>query len=150
MATITLTGEDVIKIRERTITDLCDGDVGTLEFPDDLSTTTVGKGGNSIISFNEMGRKSTLVIRVIRGSEDDKYLNSERTQYKTSRANYNVLSGEVVSQLGDGQGNTTDDVDLLKAGVISKMIPKKINTSGDTTQAIAEYTITFADSERVL
>ena len=150
MSTITLTGDDVIKLRERILTDFCEGDVGTLEYGEDLANTEVGKNGNAIISFNEKGRKAVLVLRLIRGSADDKFLNSERTQYKTARANYNVMGGEVTSQLGDGQGNVTNDVDLLKGGVVSKMVPKKVNTSGDTTQAIAEYHVTFADSERVL
>lgn len=150
MGSVTLTGDDVIKIRERRITDVCNGDVATLDYGTDLSTTIVGKDGNTIIAHNEEGRMAVLTLRVLRGSPDDKYLNSERKQYRTARANYNTLSAEITKQLGDGQGNSTQDVDLLKHGVISKMVPKSINESGETEQAIAEYTITFGDSDRVI
>ena len=69
---MTLTGEDTIILNEAVLTDLADGDVGTLDFPNDIMAMSTGKNKNTIFAKDESGCNAELVIRVPRGSSDDK------------------------------------------------------------------------------
>lgn len=152
---VSLTGSDVIQIGSsganlRTLADLADGDTGMLDFGNNIVEGKVGKNGNTIFSFNSTGKSATLTLRLIRGSADDKFLNSEMNLYLRDRAAYPLLDGEFVKRAGDGQGNVTADVYSMNAGVIQKYPNVKENVEGDTEASITEWVIFFANVDRSL
>ncbi len=145
---VSLTGSDVIIIGSRTLADLADGDTAVLDFPNNLAEGKVGKNGNSIVSFNSTGKTGTLTLRVVSGSPDDKYLNSEMTLYLEDPASYPMLTGEFVKRTGSSDGTTTSLVYILDSGFIQKIPNVKDNVEGDTEASISEWTIMFLNNKR--
>ena len=152
---VALTGKDTISIGSRGIAprilaDLADGDTGMLDYPNNLVEAKTGKNGNTIYAFNSTGSVVTATLRVIRGSADDKYLNSEMNRYKLDPASYTLLDGEIIKRVGDGNGGVTSDVYSLDGGIVQKMPNVKENVEGDTEQAVTIWQIIFANSDRSL
>lgn len=150
MATQSLTGSDTISIDTIPLVDLADGDVATLTYPNDLVGVTTGKNGNSIFALNETGDQADLLIRVLRGSNDDKTLNSRLIAMKANFAGYITMTAQLVKKVGDGQGNITNDIYNLAGGVFTKRIETTSNVEGNTEQAIAIYPLKFTNSSRGL
>lgn len=147
MATYTLTGDDVIIINDIPLNDFADGDIGTLEVPNNLAEMTTGKNGNTIFAFNEAGNNATLTVRVLMSSNDDKRINGMIPKSKNF-AETVLLNGSVIKQVGDGQGNISYNTYLLDGGLVQKKPAIKSNVSADTSQAIVEYTFMFANANR--
>lgn len=152
---VSLTGKDTIAIGSRGLSlrvfaDLADGDTGVLDFANNLVEAKTGKNGNTIYAFNSTGKVVTATVRVIRGSADDKFLNSEMNRYLLDPAAYTLLDGEIIKRVGDGEGNVTSDVYSIDGGCIQKMPAVKENVEGDTEQAVTIWQIIFANSDRGL
>lgn len=147
---MTLTGEDTIILNEAVLTDLADGDVGTLDFPNDIMAMSTGKNKNTIFAKDESGCNAELVIRVPRGSSDDKRLNGLFQSQENNFTGFVLLSGAVVKRLGDGAGNITYDTYPLEAGMFRRAIDVASNVNGDTNQGVSVYTIRFALATRAL
>jgi hypothetical protein len=150
MAVIALTGADSIVINGRTITAVCDGDVFTLTYPDNLVEVTVGKNGNAIYALNASGVKAEVELPLIRGSDDDKYFNSLLLSQIRDFSSITLLTGTFQKRIGDGAGNISGDVYTLAGGVLSKNIDAKSNVSGDTEQGKAVYMIIFGNAPRAI
>ena len=148
MGTLSLTGADTISIDDVPLVDLGDGDVGSLTFPNSLTETKKGKNGNGIIALNETGDIAELTIRILRGSPDDKTLNSRLIAMKGNFASFITLRGQIVKKMGDGLGNVSNDIYSMSGGSFSKRVETVSNVEGNTDQAIAIYTITFVNSDR--
>lgn len=149
MATYTLTGDDVIIINDIPLNDFADGDIGTLELPNNLAEMTTGKNGNTIFAFNEAGNNATLTVRILMSSNDDKRINGLIPKSKNF-AETILANGSVIKQVGDGQGNISYNTYLLDGGLVQKKPAIKSNVNGDTTQAIVEYTFIFANANRAI
>lgn len=147
---VSLTGSDVTKINNRLLTDLADGDAVTLTFPNDISNIKTGKEGNAIFAKNETGNQAEVVIRVLRGSADDRYLNNELNALKNDFSGYVLLNAEFIKKVGDGQGNITHDTYLCTRGMPAKQVEAKTSSEGDTEQSVSVYTLRFAYCERTL
>lgn len=152
---VALTGNDTIAIGSRGLAprifiDLADGDTGMLEYPNNLVEGKTGKNNNTIYAFNATGVVVNLTVRVLRGSNDDKYLNGESNRYRRDPAAYTLLDGEIVKRVGDGEGNITNDVYSLDGGIIQKIPVVKENVEGDVEQAVTVWQIVFANSNRGL
>lgn len=151
MSVISLTGNDTIKLNDRVLSDIADGDTVSITFPNDLVTIKRGKGGNSLYSLNEPGRQADCEIRVIRGSADDKFLNGLLATQKRDLPSFQLMTLDFVKRVGDGQGSVISDVNSLTGGVFTKSIPDvKENVEGDTEQAIALYTLKFTGEARLI
>jgi hypothetical protein len=150
MATQSLTGNDTISIDNIPLVDLGDGDVGSLTYPNELVGVKTGKNGNSIFALNETGDQADLVLRVLRGSKDDKTLNSRLISMKADFAGFTTLTAQVIKKVGDGQGNVTNDIYDLSGGVFSKRVETVSNVEGNTDQSLAIYNIKFTNSPRSL
>jgi hypothetical protein len=150
MATQSLTGNDTISIDGIPLVDLGDGDVGALTYPNELVGVKTGKNGNSIFALNETGDQADLVIRVLRGSKDDKTLNSRLVSMKADFAGFITITGQVIKKVGDGLGNVTNDIYDLSGGVFSKRVETISNVEGNTDQSLAIYNIKFTNSPRSL
>ena len=152
---VSLTGSDSISIgafgaQLRIMSDMADGDVGMLDFPNNIVEGKVGKNGNTIFALNTTGKQATLSLRVILGSADDKFLNAEMNRYLLDPPSYTLLAGEIVKRVGDGQGNVSNLVYPMSGGIIQKIPTVKDNVEGDTEQAVAVYTLFFANNERAI
>ena len=148
--TIALTGNDSIIIDGLPLVDLANGDVGTLTFPNDITSATTGKNGNSIIALNETGKIAELSIRVLRGSSDDKTLNSKMKTQEADLPSFTLLTGSIVKRIGDGISGVTEDTYALSGGTFKKRVETTSNVEGDIEQGVSVYIIEFTNSSRNL
>ncbi len=148
MGRVAFTGSDVIVIGSRIFSDLANGDVATLEFPNNLAEGAVSKYEGGIVAYNVAGKTADLTIRVIRGSGDDKFLNSEMNLYFSNRSSYPTLSGEFVKKIGSEDGPTTYDTYILGIGYVQKLPTVKDNVEGDVGASVTEYSLRFLRVER--
>lgn len=150
MSTISMTGSDTVSINNRILADLADGDAVQMTFPNEMAVIKTGKDGNSLYALNESGRQAEVIIRVIRGSADDKFLNGLLANQRANFASFVLMNAEFIKRIGDGQGNILSDTYVLSGGVFSKQVEAKSNVEGDTEQSIAIYNFRFANSPRAL
>lgn len=147
---VSLTGNDSISINGRVLADFADGDIANLDFPNNLVEAKTGKNNNTIYAFNATGRVVTATVRLIRGSSDDKFLNSEMNSFINDPASYLLLESEFIKRVGDGQGTITQDVYRLSGGVIHKLPTVKENVEGDVESAVVVWEIQFANTDRTI
>ena len=149
MSTYTLTGDDTIIINDIPLNDFPNGDIATLDLPNNLMEIATGKNGNTIFALDEAGNNATLTVRVLLSSNDDKRLNS-LVPPSEGFAGYILLTGSVIKQVGDGAGNISYNTYLLQGGMVQKKPAIKSNVNGDVEQAIVEYVIQFANAARAI
>ena len=147
---LSLTGNDTLKLRDRVFADFADGDCAVLTFPNDIAALKTGKDGNTIYALNETGRQAELVLRILRGSSDDKFLQNLLAAQKNDFSGFVTLEGELVKRVGDGKGNITNDTYLVTGGVFTKNVEVTSNAEGNTDQSVAIYTIHFGNNSRTL
>lgn len=148
MSSFSVTGDDTIQIAGRVLTNFGDGDVGKVSFPNEKVGVKTGKGGNSVFAANAMGQLAEVILRVLRGSPDDTFLNSLLVLQDSDLPSFPLMDGYVVKRIGDGQGNVANDTTFLKGGVFTKNVETDSNVEGQTDQALAIYNFKFANSER--
>ena len=145
---ISLNGNDTIQVNGILQTDLADGDVGTLTFPNEFVTMKPGKNNNTIIAFNAMGQLAELTLRLIRGSFNDQQINLYYRQFVNDPAGFSLVEASIIKLIGDGNGNITTDSYTLTGGV-PMMVPEvKSNVEGDTDQGVTIWKIRFAMGTR--
>ncbi len=147
---VALTGNDTHIVAGRILSDFGDGDVGSLDFPNNLVEGKVGKNGNVIYALNTTGKTSTYIARVLLGSDDDKFFNAKMNQYLNDPASFSLMDGEFIKRVGDGDGNVNNIVYVLDGGIIQKMPNLKENVEGDVEQAIAIWQIVYANTDRAI
>jgi len=150
MGTFSLVGSDTIKINLRLLADLPHGEVAKVTYTTDLVTVKTGKNGNTIFAQNASGFQATMELKLIRGSADDKFMNTELTSYRGNATGYVLIGAEIVKRIGDGLGVIGSDTYLLKGGVVSKQVEVTSNVEGDVEQALSVYSIQFAACDRVI
>lgn len=146
---VSLTGRDVTIIDGRILKDFGPGDVVTVEFPNDLANGQTGKDGNTVIAQNSTGRNADVMIRLLKGSADDKYLNSRLTEFTNDPPSFSLLSGEFVKRIGTDSG-VVEDIYNLSNGIFVKIPGSKENVEGDIDQAITEYSLRFFAAKRTI
>lgn len=150
MSTVAMSGSDTIKINNKILVDLAEGDTVTLTFPNELAAIKTGKNGNSIYSINESGRQAEVVLRIIKGSSDDKFLANMLASQKANFASFVLMTGEFIKQIGKGDGKVISDTYIMSGGIFSKEVESKSNVEGAVEQSVSVYTIRFANAPRVL
>lgn len=150
MSTVAMSGNDTLIINNRVFTDLPDGDVGVLTFPQGLVECKTGKNGNSTFALNNLGRQADHVIKLIRASDDDKFLLSLLTGMQNNFPAFVLLQGSFTKNVGKGDGVVSADTYSLGSGAFVKLIEAKENSDGDTAQAIAEYHLKWAKAIRII
>jgi len=154
MTTVRLVGQDTIQINDRIFADFGHGEIGKLSFSADLVTVKTGKNANTVYASNASGEQATLVIKLLRGSSDDKIMNTWMNSQKSDLTKWVLLNGEIAKNLGtgidDGSGNgvSVTDIYILTGGVFTKNLESTVNVEGDVEQAIATYTLQFAVASR--
>ena len=145
---VSLTGKDTVVINGTIFNDLADGDCANLTFPNTLTTLKTGKNGNAVYAFNTSGRQCKLVLRIIRGSANDKLLNQQLSLYKNDPPSFTLMTGQIVKNVGDGSGNIVHDAYILSGGIFENETDVKENADGDTEQAVAIYKLMFSNAPR--
>lgn len=149
-AIFTVTSADTLTLNGHVFNDLGTDDITTITFPTPNITRKTGKNGNTVYAQNAQGLNCDLVLKLLRGSADDQYMQQLISTSPADFPSTQLLSGTFVKRLGDGQGNVISDTYTLTGGVISKLVDGKENVSGDTSQAEAIYNIIFASGQRSL
>ena len=148
MPAISLCGKDTIVINGRILTDFVDGDTAVLTFPNDITEVKTGKNGNSVYAFKYSGRQFELVIRLLRGGQDDKFMNGLFSNLVNNPQLFALMTGQFTKVVGDGSGNITNDVYAL-TGLTFKAEPEvKENADGDTNQAVTEWKLKGTNAPR--
>lgn len=150
MANISLTGNATHKFNGRILSDFGNGEVANITFPNELVNVAIGKNGNAIYALNQAGNQADAVLRILRGSGDDKFLNSAFATQKQDLPSTVLATYEFTARLGDGEGNITNDDYLLTGGVFTKHVEVKENVEGDVEQALSIYNLKFTKVIRVI
>lgn len=150
MALLSLTGKDTLKINGKICNDLGDGDCVVVDYPNDVATVKVGKNGNAIMAENANGKVAVMTVSTIRGGSTDRMLNGYLKIQEASFTSALMLTALAVKRIGHGIGITNADSLILAGGIFTKKPSYKDNVEGDTTQALAVYTITFTSSNRAI
>ena len=149
MSTYALTGDDSIIINDIPLKDFANGDIGTLELPNNMFEMQTGKNSNTIFALDEAGNNATLTVRLLMSSADDKRLNG-LVPKSDGFASTILATGSVVKQVGNGQGKVSYNTYMLAGGMVQKKPGIKTNVNGDIEQAVVTYTIQFAEANRVI
>lgn len=150
MGTFSLLGSDTIKIGERVLADFGSGEVAKISYATELATVKTGKNGNTIFVQNAAGFQASLELKLIRGSSDDKAIQSLLTSYRSNPTGFVLQNAELSKKIGDGTGVVQADTYILTGGIPTKQVEVTVNTEGDVEQAISVYTWVFAVSDRAI
>ena len=145
-----LSGADTIVIGGNLLVDLMDGDVGTIEFPNDLVTVKAGKDGNTAFAMNAAGRMAQMKLRVVLGGPSDALFTSWMNWIEQDFASFALLSGTIVKRVGNGISGMAMVTYVLSAGVIKKKPAMTNNVEGNTDQAVPVWEFTFAHAIRLV
>lgn len=150
MDSVALCGTDTLIFNQTVQGGLADGDFANVEYPDDIATMKIGKDGNVIAALNQAGRRAEVTVRYVRGSREDKAMNSLCTQWVTNPAAFTMLTGEYVKKVGDGTSKVASDNTVFSSGVPSRLPGVKGNAEGDADQGVAVYKIKFGRALRII
>lgn len=143
-----LTGQDTCQIAGRTFSDFGDGDVVKLSYPNELVGVKTGKNGNTIYNLNATGQQVDVILRILRGSADDRFLNALQTTMLADLPAFVLMPGYFVKRIGNGIGGVRKDTYLLSGGVFTKGVEAAENVDGATDPAISIYTLKFGNGTR--
>ena len=150
MSVVSLSGNDIVKINERILADFASDDIAVLTFPNDLANLKTGKNGNTIYASNETGKQAELVLKVIRGSSDDKFLSNLLNSQKLNFSSFVLMTSELIKRIGDGSGKIISDTYILSGGIFKKEVEAKSNVAGDVEQSVSTYNMVFALAPRAI
>lgn len=149
---ISLNGSDTISLTIGGVTTLltkfADKDYGMLTFPNELASYKVGKSGNAVISFNNMGLMGEMTLRLLVASSDDALINSAQRAFIQDAPSFPLVSGQIVKRSGDGAGNVTNVIYYLQGGVPVTIPEEHSNADGDEEQGIVVWKFKFAQGAR--
>lgn len=148
MSVVALTGSDTVQINNRVLRNLGDGNVTELRFPNDLVGVKTGKNGNTVYSLNATGQQAELDLRVIRGSDDDAFLEGLLVVQQADLPSFELMEGYFTKRIGDGSGSVAFDSYIMDGGVFMKIPEATDNVEGDTNQALAIYRLKFGNAKR--
>lgn len=148
MNTFAITSDDTLTLNNRVFQDFATGDVSAITFPTNKVEVKTGKNGNTIYARNAAGENAELILRLLRGSSDDIFMQGLLLQQDNNFIATTLLVGQFVKNLGDGQGGVLRDVYSLAGGIFSKNVAGKENVDGDIEQGIAVFTLMFSSAKR--
>jgi len=140
----------VISINNRVFSDLADGNCFELNFPNKIAAVKLGKNGNAIYSINKTGLLAESVLRLIRGSSDDKFMQGLLATQQANFAAWVLMIGTFTKQIGHGDGTISADTYVLSGGVFVEQVPGKQNVEGDTEQSVSIYKIDWSNAPRAI
>lgn len=148
MTTNTITGSDTLSLNNHIFNDLAFGDVSSITFTEKRVNAKTGKNKNTIYAQNAPGQNAKAVLRIVRGSNDDKFLQTIIAQQDLDFAGSALMTGIFSKRLGDGQGNVTFEVYNLNGGIVEMNPSSKSNSDGDVEQGVVVYDLFFSYAVR--
>ncbi len=145
-----VTADDTLTLNGNVFANFADGDISVISFPNMKADSKTGKNGNGIISQNQMGKNATMVLRLLRGSADDQFLNNLLLTADNNFAGQTLLTGTFVKTLGNGAGTIISDNYTLSGGFFEKNIEVKENVEGQTDQGVSVYNLKFITCIRAI
>lgn len=145
MASFALTGQDVIQINGRIITALADADSFMLTFPNPMVKVKPAKTGNVIYGLDQTGLMGDLNLRLLIGSDDDKYLNSLMQTLISDISTFVLMTANIIKRVGDGQGNTSSVIYQCTGGVFKEQVSVKTSAEGDVEQSVSMYPMIYGN-----
>lgn len=147
---IAITGDSVVKINGRILSDFSVGEIAKVSFPNDSWVTKPGKNGNTIYVFKAEGRLADFSLRLLVGSGDDKFVNNLFSLAENNPAGTALIQAEFTINTGDGEGRIKPVTYILSGGVILKRPEALENTDGSEQQAEAVWTMRFGRAPRMI
>lgn len=141
---VAMTGNATIKINGRVLNNLANGDCLKVTTPNDIMAVKTGKNQNSLFALNAPGNQGEVEIRLVRGSDDDKFMQSLYGSMVIDPPSFVLMVGEFTQRLGDGTGDITNDVYSCTGGVFKKRPEMMENVEGETEQAVTLWTLLFS------
>lgn len=146
----TVTSDDTLTLFGRVFNNFADGDNSMIVFNNDRAKMKTGKNKNTIFAKDESGNNANLTLRLMKGSDDDQFLQTFLSQSDADFVSTQLASGQFVKRLGDGQGNSLREVYTLQGGIFTRQVDGKENVNGDTNQGVAVYNMMFASAARIM
>ncbi len=145
-----LTGDDTFILNGRTLTDFADGDIATITMNNNIAASVVGKGGNMIVAKDEQGILGEITLRLLKSSDDDKWMHTYYQTYLADSATFVLGTGSMAKRMGLGDGNVIYDQFYMSCVHFTKQpTDATMNVNGSTDQAVTVYTFQ-AKIKRVL
>lgn len=150
MSTISKSGNDTAVINGIPMVDVANGDWLTITFPNNKVESETGKNGNSIIAQNASGFRADVTIRLIRGSLNDKLLNSLSILQDADLPSFPLLTAALAKRSGNSLGAVTyDTYAAANCGYFERNVDAKANAQGDVEQSVSVYRLVFTNMRRV-
>lgn len=147
---VAMSGSDTIYINNRQLVDFADGNIVEIKYANQIANVKTGKNGNSIYSFNATGSNAEVMMRIMRGSADDKFLLGLMNIQQLNFAAFPLMIAQFIKKMGDGAGNIGSNIYFMSGGVFTKLVEAKSNVEGDTEQSVSIYTLMFSNAPSVL
>ena len=104
MGIFVVKGEDTHILNGSLVSDLGNGDVGAITFPNDSMAHETGFNGNTVYTYSFQGKNAELSLIVLVGSQTEKNLNSFIEQAGRDFSSINLIAYRLTQILGDGVG----------------------------------------------
>jgi hypothetical protein len=143
-------GTDVLIINGVVITGHADGDAIKIEPQGPISQYKISKDGNTIIALQNTGLLCKLTVRLVRACADDVTLNGLLQQWIQSPSTFPLLAGSYVKNVGDGKGNTTNEIYVISGGTFEMIPGGHSSMDGSTEQSVTVYTFWFRNDARLM
>lgn len=150
MNNFALSGDDTLVITDIVLEDVANNDWALIRFEGQIADARNAKNGNAVFASDVSGLQAILEVRVLRGSNDDKSLDSMLQQQLQDFASFELMDGSFIKRMGDGSGNVTNDAYVLSGGIFQHIPDAKSNAEADTEQSISVYRMKFAYVQRAM
>lgn len=142
-STVSLTGADTFIFDGFVLTDVADGDWARLELDGSIVSVKIGKNDNMIYAENRGGTLGVATLRLLRGSRQDRILNTRMNMQLRDFAKHILINGTMTKRVGNGLGGVKTDTYLCSGGVFESIPGASSNAEGDTEQSVSVYRLRF-------
>lgn len=147
---VSLTGNDVVTLNGRVFHDFAQGDIVKITFAEELIKVQASKNGNVVYGLNENGKMSSLTLRLLTGSSDDRFINSLLASQLSDLSSFVLIVGSFVKRVGNGAGVVTNVIYNTLGGVVKKFPEAMTNTTGEVNQSVVEWNLEFGNNTRAI
>ena len=148
--TVSLSGNDSFQLNNQVLSTLANDKPVDVTFPNELAAVSQGKNGTTIYAQNSMGNVAEVVLRLLLGGVDDKYLNSILQQQQTNFSGFSLMTSVFSKLVGDGNGNITTVIYQLSGGIIMKGLEAATSATGDVNTSVVVWPLKFGNWVRII
>jgi hypothetical protein len=141
--TSVIVGKPSIVFNGQTIKDFGTQEFCKVSFPDEISTTDLGFGGNAIYGFKESGRKAVVDLVSLVNGDCDKVLSDWLTTATLKGKIPYVFNMQITGEYSNENATQTTKTMLFRGGVVNKRADATYSTEGGADQGQRNYTLTF-------